>query len=168
MITKIFDALGRHIVQSIPGITRHIGYGRELNSYPSFSILRPNTASYSSNIRHLSDGQKLYIIRCGIRLYNRSSVETALDDIEVLARNFEIAINSFPRAVAIAVLEESGFITTQQGALLTTQDALALVQQNHLNYVEDARVISLETDEGLYVPVSICDIEVEMFYVETI
>lgn len=166
MITKIFDALGRHIVQSIPGITRHIGYGRELNSYPSFSILRPNTASYSSNIRHLSDGQKLYIIRCGIRLYNRSSIETALDDIELLARNFENAIASFPRAVAINALEEGGFITTQQGELLTTQDAFVLVRQNQLSYVEDARVISLETDEGLFAPASICDIEIEMFYVE--
>ncbi len=166
MIAKIFDALGRHIESQIEGSTRHIGYGRELHSYPAFSIIRPTTASYSSNIRHLSDGQKLYIIRCAIRGYTRTMYETALDDAEYLARQLELCISTFPRTFTLGSLVEQGVLSTQQGEDLETQDLFNIAIQRGATYMDDARVLSIETDEGLFAPLGICDLEIEMFYVE--
>jgi len=132
MIATFFNSLGAHIVSSIPNCIRHIGYGRELNSYPAISILRPDSADYQSNIRHLADGSKLYIIRCMIRGYSYSN-EDSISASETLASQIELAVQTY----------------------------------NHLYLLDDARVLSLDTDEGLYAPYGICDVEVEMNFVYT-
>jgi hypothetical protein len=167
MIAKIFYTLGKHIESSIPGITRFVGLPRDLHSYPSFTIHRPDTASYQSNIRHISDGSKLYIVRCSLRGYTYTSVETSIDDSETLARQIEVAVQSFARAVAIITLEEEGILSTQESDELSTQDLFNILIQRELSYLDDARVVSLETDEGLFAPAGICDVEIEMLYVET-
>lgn len=133
MIALFLNSLGAHIVSSIPNCIRHIGYGRELHSYPAISILRPDSADYQSNIRHLSDGSKLYIIRCLVRGYTHSDADDPQSACEELARSIETAVQNY----------------------------------NHLYLLDDARVLSVETDEGLYAPYGICDLEVEMAIVST-
>ena len=128
MIATYFNSLSAHIVSSIPNCVRHVGYGRELNSYPAISILRPDSADYQSNIRHLADGSKLYIIRCMVRGYSHSDIDDSQSACEELARSIESAVQSY----------------------------------NHQYLLDDARVLSVETDEGLYAPYGICDLEVEM------
>lgn len=133
MIAKFFNELAQHIISAIPNCVRHVGYGRELHAYPAISILRPDSADYQSNIRHLADGSKLFIIRCMIRGYSYSDALDPHTEIELLARSIENAVQSF----------------------------------NHTYLVDDARVISLDTDEGLYAPYGICDVEVEMLVVSS-
>ena len=66
-----------------------------VNSFPSVAVIRSSsTRRPSLTTSHMGAGVKTYSMVCLIRGYTHTSIETAIDDCEALARDIERAVQS--------------------------------------------------------------------------
>jgi hypothetical protein len=152
--------LEQHFADSIPGCEIVRGFISDTNSFPAIAILNPRRSQ-----RFISSDERVNLINLTVRGYISTSRETAIDDTEAFVRQIESAIYSFPRSLASQIAIRERLLTTQDLFFIETQQLLLLVAQAGFVIVEDARVLSIETDEGLMAPLGICDIDMDMRYV---
>jgi hypothetical protein len=109
----------------------------DVNSFPSVAILRPMIAGKSgeqhqnvssrraTTVRNAIGGRvTLDALTLTIRGYTYTTMETALDETEALARQIEMVIQTLSSPL-----------------------------------IYSAKVLTLHTDEGLYAPYGICDVQ---------
>lgn len=140
MLAKIIYSYAQHVAASIADCKWHIGFLTDLNDFPAISVLRPSSADAQQTIRYIGDA-RISTIRLMVRGYTYSSADDgdSVDATEQLCADIEAATASYPHSEHSAI-------------------------RNIL--IQDARVLSIETDAGLMSPYGICDVEVELFYVE--
>jgi hypothetical protein len=147
---NILKSFEQHIKDEVGvSIERYID---SVNSFPAASILEERRER-----RHFG-GEIHTLYTMQLRGYTHTSVETAIDDTEALARNLELATQSFVRVSTASSLIEEGILTTQSGLELSTQSLLSLASQNAIIHVDDSRVLSITSDEGLFAPYGVCDL----------
>lgn len=134
-------------------------YIDEVNDFPAIYIKQ-----HVREFKRFGD-EKHTIFNISVRGYTHSSIETALDDTEAFARSLERASQSFSRSYTVDALTSGGIITTQSGLELSTQSLLSLAYQTRTPTVEDCRVLSITTDEGLLAPYGVCDLVLGATYV---
>lgn len=146
-----------HIADSVGvEINRYID---DVNTFPAASVLE-------SKIQRRHYGGETHIIETSqLRGYTRTSIETAIEDAESLARELERATQAFVRINALNALVGAGLISTQSGLELTTQSLISLSLQQGFKTVTNSRVLTITTDEGLLAPYGVCDLEVQWTYV---
>ena len=127
-------------------------YIDEVNDFPAASVLEERRER-----RHYG-GETHTIQTLQLRGYIRSSVETALEDTEILARQLEQYTQQFSSVNVELSLVASGIISPNSPYSFTIEELIRLASMNKVPYIEDIRVLSLTTDEGLLAPYGMCDL----------
>lgn len=154
-----------YIAERINGSVARTPYLNDVNDFPSVCVLR-NTITR----QHIGAGRQEYVESFILRAYAHSSIESAIESAEILARAIEHNTASFVRDYLIDVAVNYIGIATQDAQVLTTQSLFMLVAQspetNKLGsrIIRDARVLSITTDEGFLAPYSLCETEIELSY----
>lgn len=140
--------------------------GVEINRYIDRVNTFPAAGITESKRERRHYGGETHIIETSqLRGYTRTSIETAIDDAESLARELERATQAFVRVNALNVLVGAGILSTQSGLEITTQSLISLSLQQGFKTITNSRVLTLTTDEGLLAPYGVCDLEVQWTYV---
>ena len=160
MLSRFQAAYTDHLVNSIAQCSASDGYIDDVNSFPAIAVLRPTLG-----VVYRGAGEQIRTITCVVRGYTLSSEESSLRDVEALARDIERLTSTFPRAFTAGIVVDAGLILTEALDVLVTEQLFQIARENRLDYVEAARVLAVTTDEGLFSPYGICDLEVEMTYV---
>lgn len=160
MLSRFQAAYTTHLVNSIAQCSASDGYIDDVNSFPAIAVLRPTLG-----VVYRGAGEQIRTINLLVRGYVRSSEETSINDSEILARDIERLTSTFPRAFTAGIVVDAGLILTEALDVLVTEQLFQIARENRLDYVEAARVLAVTTDEGLFSPYGICDLEVEMTYV---
>lgn len=158
-------AFENHIANTLGCSATPTGYLHDVHSFPSISALR-----YTKKIRHISSDAQLYTMNLIVRGFVYSSVEESLYDSDELARQIEEAVISFPHSYLTEIAITNKLLETQDARLLTTLQLYNIIVQNVParryggRLVTDARVLTVETDEGLFTPAGLCELGVEIEY----
>jgi hypothetical protein len=160
MLSRFQAAYTTHLVSQIDGCSETAGFINDVLSFPAIAVLRPGVT-----VTYRGAGEQIRTITCVVRGYTLSSEESSLRDVEALARDIEYQTSTFPRAFTAGIVVDAGLILTEALDVLVTEQLFQIARENRLDYVEAARVLAVTTDEGLFSPYGICDLEVEMTYV---
>ena len=157
----------QYIASAVSGVVNASGYIQDVHDFPSITALR-NTITKS----HIGANKAEYTNRFFLRAYTRSSMEQSLEVTDQLARDIEIATDSFVWNTLVEVAVENKLITVDMEdpnlrLTLQTQDLFNIIAHGQCDVkrlVRDARVISVETDEGFLKPFGMCNLEIEFEY----
>lgn len=152
--------LEQHFKQTIPSCSIVRGYLSDINSFPAITTLNPKRTQ-----RFISSDERINTINLTVRGYVYTSRENSIADTEVLVRQIETAIDSFPRSYASRKAISENILTSQQLETIETQQLFFILIQAGFVVVEEAKVLSVETDEGLMAPLGLCEIDMDMRYV---
>jgi hypothetical protein len=152
--------LEQHFVESIDQCTIVRGYIGDTHSFPAITLLNPRRSQ-----QYYGTDERLNLLQLTVRGYISTSRETSIADTEMLVRQIETAIYSFPRSMASRIALAEALISTQDLLFIETQQLLLLVAHAGFIVAEEARVLAIETDEGLMAPLGICDIDMDIRYV---
>lgn len=152
----------KYIAKAVNGVVNPSGYIQDVHDFPSITALRSTISR-----EHIGAGKQEFTNRFFLRGYTKSSMSESLGVTDQLARDIEIATDKFVYDTLVEVAVENKLLTTIDAQNLQTQDLRNIIAHGQVNYkrlVRDARVLSVETDEGYIRPFGMCNLEIEFEY----
>ena len=132
-------------------------YITDVTTFPSITVLRPETERL-----HTSSGAILKIMRTKIRGYVRDEHPTA--KAELLARQAELILQTMVGEDKTVDIVE---ITTESGSvMLTENDLFIALEYSRSRLIDDIRVVSVMTDDGILRPYGMCELGIEVQWYE--
>ena len=167
------DYLGKALIADVASSQ----YITSVNSFPSIH------AGLNSLTRSHFGGEILFDQTVNVRGYVYTD-EFSVSDSEKLARDIEFHTQQFSaeyivqQALDAELITEDGdsFVTRRlymDGAIILNNglglyldQLICIAYENNLQILDECRVVTIDTDEGLLTPYGVCDLTVQWLYTE--